>query len=96
MVADRHPLVVRQQRIVGPEQLAGIGGVIDAREEVGVVADHGWQLEAAVGGAVEKPRSQTLDPSAVRPGGVEQIADAATKRDACLATEREQRVQRRA
>ena len=39
MIADRHPLVVRQQRIVGPEQLADVGRVVDADVEVGVVAD---------------------------------------------------------
>jgi hypothetical protein len=39
VVPDRHPLVVGQQRVVGPEQLAHRGGVMDARVEVGVVAD---------------------------------------------------------
>ena len=39
MVADRHPLVVGQQRVVGPEQLADVRRVVDAGVEVGVVAD---------------------------------------------------------
>ena len=39
MIADRHVLVVRQQRVVGPELLADIGRVMDADIEVGVVAD---------------------------------------------------------
>ena len=43
MVADRHPLVVGQQRVVGPEQLADRGGVVDAGVEVGVVADAAGQ-----------------------------------------------------
>ena len=39
MIADRHPLVVRQQRRIGAEQLADVRRVIDRRVEVGVVAD---------------------------------------------------------
>ena len=39
VVADRHPLVVRQQRVVGAELLADRGRVVDAGVEVGVVAD---------------------------------------------------------
>ena len=39
MVADGHPFVVGQQRVVGAEQLADGGGVVDAHIEVGVVAD---------------------------------------------------------
>ena len=31
MIADRHPLVVRQQRVVGAEQAADGGGVVDRR-----------------------------------------------------------------
>ena len=41
VVADRHPLVVRQQRVVGAELLADRGRVVDAGVEVGVVADRG-------------------------------------------------------
>ncbi len=39
VVADRHPLVVGQQRVVGAELPADRGGVVDAGVEVGVVAD---------------------------------------------------------
>ena len=39
VIPDRHPLVVRQQRIVGPEHAAEVRGVLDRRIEVGVVAD---------------------------------------------------------
>ena len=41
VVADGHPLVVGQQRVVGAEHLADGGGVEDAGVEVGVVADAG-------------------------------------------------------
>ncbi|MFN9907340.1 MAG: hypothetical protein ACK56F_14670, partial [bacterium] len=37
MVADRHPLVVGQQRIVGAEHAAHVRGVVHRRVEVGVV-----------------------------------------------------------
>ncbi len=96
MIADRHVFVVRQQRIVGPEQLAGVGGVVDAGKEVGVVADRGRTLEAAIGGAVEEPGAQTLDPVAVLTVGIENLREAMAQRHAGLASEREQRVQRRA
>ena len=39
VISDRHPLVVGQQRIVGPEHRADVGGVIDRRVEVGVIVD---------------------------------------------------------
>ena len=41
VIGDRHPLVVRQQRIVGAEQPPDRGGVMDGGVEVGVVADVG-------------------------------------------------------
>src|SRR2546423_10126412 len=44
VVADRHPLVVRQQRIVRAEQLADVGRVVNAGVEVAVVADRDRQL----------------------------------------------------
>jgi hypothetical protein len=43
MVADGHPLVVGQQRLVGPEELAGIGGVENGCVEIRVVADGGGE-----------------------------------------------------
>ncbi len=39
VVADRQPLVVRQQRVVGAEQPADVGGVEHRGVEVGVIAD---------------------------------------------------------
>ena len=49
MIGDRHVLVVRHQRIVGPEDAAGVGRVMDRAEEIGVVADRGRQHELGVG-----------------------------------------------
>ena len=53
MIADRHELVVRQQRVVGPELLADVGGVVDPDIEVGVVTDARRQMDVAVRGTVE-------------------------------------------
>jgi hypothetical protein len=70
--------------------------VVDAGEEVGVVADRRGKLQAAVGGAMKELRAQALDAGAIRAGGIEQLADASAQRNACLAPERKQRIQRRA
>ena len=43
VIGDRHVFVVRQQRIVGAEGAAGIGGVKDRRIEIGEVADRDRQ-----------------------------------------------------
>jgi len=94
VIADRHVFVVRQQRIVGAEQLARVGGVVDASEEVGVVADGGRKLEAAILGAVKDARPQRFDLGALAAIGVENVAEPATERGARLAAEREQRVER--
>ena len=45
MIADRHIFVVGQQRIVGPELLADIGGVVNADVEIGVVADQAGHVQ---------------------------------------------------
>ena len=96
MIADRQVFVVRQQRIVGAEQLAGIGGVVDAGKEVGVIADRGWKLQAAVGAAMNEPGAQGFDAGPVAAVGVEDLADPMPQGEPRLAAEREQRVQGRA
>ena len=93
MIANRHVFVIRQQRIVGAEQLTRIGGVVDAGEKVGVVADRRRKLEAAIVGAVNEARPQRFDLGAIPAIGVENVAEAAAERDARLAAEREQRVE---
>jgi len=45
MIADRDVFVVGEQRLVGPEELACAGGVMDGGVEVGVVGDVDWLLE---------------------------------------------------
>jgi hypothetical protein len=96
VIADRHVFVIRQQRIVGAEQLTRIGGVVDAGEKVGVVADRRRKLEAAIVGAVNEARPQRFDLGAIPAIGVENVAEAAAERNARLAAEREQRVEGRA
>jgi hypothetical protein len=53
MIADRHMLVVRQEWIVRPEDLADIGGVMDAHVEVGVIADPRREMQHTIGRAVQ-------------------------------------------
>src|SRR5215472_10050165 len=96
VIADWHVFVVGQQRIVGAEQLARVGGVMDAGEEVGVVADRGRKLEAAIVGAMNDARPQRFDLGALAAIGIENVAETAAERDASLAAEREQRIERRA
>src|SRR5262245_56118565 len=69
---------------------------MNAGEEVGVVADRGRKLETAIVGAVNEARSQRFDLGALAAIGIENVAEAAAERDACLVAEREQRVERRA
>ena len=47
MIADGNVLVVRQQRIIGTELLADIGGMMNADVEIGVVADMRRQVQRA-------------------------------------------------
>jgi hypothetical protein len=54
VIGDRQIFVVVQQWLVGAEQAAGVGGVVDAGEEVGVVADPGGEVHDAVRGAVQQ------------------------------------------
>ena len=55
MIADRDPLVVRQQRAVGPEHRADVGGVKDRGVEVGVVPDGRRQLHPDFAERREQP-----------------------------------------
>ena len=89
MIADRYVFVVRQQRVVRAEQVAGVGGVVDAGEEVGVVADGGRKLETAIDGVVNETGAQRFDLPTVRAVGVEDLAEPAAQRKPCVAAERE-------
>ena len=55
VVADRHPLVVRQQRVVRPEHAADVGGVMHRGVEVGVVADGGGKQKLGVAHGDQDP-----------------------------------------
>ncbi len=94
MIADRHVFVVRHQRIVGPEQLAGIGRVVDARKEVGVVADRGRHLQTAVRGRMKEARPQRFAARALLAVGIEDVAHALPERHARFTSEREQWIER--
>src|SRR5262249_49332587 len=52
------------------------------------------KLQPAIRGAVEEPRTQRFDLGALAAIGVENLTDAPAQRDARLAAEREQRVER--
>ncbi len=54
MIADRHIFVVGQQRIVGAEQLADIGGMMDADIEIGVIADPRGQMQRDRGAVMQR------------------------------------------
>src|SRR5262249_42458229 len=65
LVTGRQIFVIRQQRIVRAKELARVGRVMDAGEEVGVIADYGRKRELALRGAVKEPRAQRFDPGAL-------------------------------
>ncbi len=91
MIADRHIFIVGQQRIVGAEQAADIGRVMDAGVKVGVVADRGGQMERA-GRRVVQQRRDLAAELAVG----EQLGHAAPQRQPRDRAETEQRIERRA
>src|SRR5262249_32162565 len=69
---------------------------MDAGEEVGVVADGGWKREPAILGVMKDAWPQRFDLGALAAIGIENVAETAAEREACLAAECEQRVERRA
>ena len=77
VIGDRHVLVVRQQRIVRPQHPAGIGGVMDAGEEIGEVADPRRQVHRAIGRAREQQRLHAFDLAPLGAVGIEQLRQAA-------------------
>src|SRR5262249_4015385 len=76
VITDRQGFVVRPQRVGGSERVNRIGGVVNAGEEIGVVADRGRKLEVAIRRAVNKPRAQRFYPCALAAIGVENLAGA--------------------
>ena len=49
MIGNRHIFVIRQQRVVRPEQLAHRRRVVNRGEKIGVVADAGRQCHPGIG-----------------------------------------------
>lgn len=60
MVANRHVLVVGQQRVVGAEQFADVLRVLDTDVEVGVVIDPRRYVHLAIGSTVQHVRFTRL------------------------------------
>ena len=89
MIADRQPFVVRQERIVGAEQLADSGRMMDAGIEVGVVADRRWQVHRAVGRTVQ----QALHSGPFGRAHRQQLEELQAKRPAWLRPQTQQPVQ---
>ncbi len=88
VVADRHPLVVGQQRVVGPELLAHRGGVVDADIEVGVVADLAWQPHLRT-----RHRHQRVAPACLLRAALAQtLGEGAPHLDACRRSQSHQAV----
>ena len=56
MITDRNPLIVRHQRLVGAEQFANVGGVVNRRVKIGVVTNLCGYLIAHVGLRYETAR----------------------------------------
>ncbi len=62
MIADGDPFVVRHQRIRRPKQLPDIQRMVNARVEIGVVANLGGQMQRGGGSIHEqlRPRRRAL------------------------------------
>ncbi len=63
VVADGHPLVIWQQRVVGAEEFAHGGRVMDAGVEVGVVTDHAGQGHLRISLRQQAPCQRDLLPA---------------------------------
>jgi hypothetical protein len=53
VISDGDVFVVGEERLVGAEELADAGGVVDGGVEVGVVGDVDWLEERGAGDGVE-------------------------------------------
>ena len=67
MISDRHMLVVRQEWIVRPEDLADIGRVMDPHVEIGVITDPRREMQHAFRCPVQYSVPDPLNALAVRP-----------------------------
>ena len=53
VIRDGHPLVVRQQRIIGSKQAAHVGGMVDGSVEIRVVGNIGRQQQFHFGDGMQ-------------------------------------------
>ena len=93
VIGDRHVFVVRAERVVRVAPPAAIGGVVDAGEEIGEVADRRRQVQPAIAGAMKEPVGERLGlgpPGAV---GGKQREDLLAQRAARRGAQRHQRVE---
>src|SRR4029077_12832544 len=79
MITDRYVLVVRQKRIVRPEDLPDICGVMNAYVEISVIADTRWKMHDALRCAVQQSAADPLDTLPVWPFRIEQLGGACTQ-----------------
>ena len=93
VIADRHVLVVRRQRIVRAEQFADVLRVLDADVEVGVIADARRQMHLAIGGQWQQFRALSFDVAALGAGFAEQFQQTFAQGNPRLATEVEEGIQ---
>jgi hypothetical protein len=63
VIGDGDVLVVRHQRIFGSQPFAAVAGVVDAGEEIGVVADLRGQMQRAVGTRPERLWRRAREPT---------------------------------
>ena len=90
MVADGHPLVVGQERVVGPHHPAHVGRVVDRRVEVGVVTGrdrHGH------GDAAHRPQVPSYPVLQLLVTRRQQIEHLAAQRPPRVAIQRQQRIE---
>ena len=93
MVADRHVLVVRQQRVFRAEQFASVLRMLDTDVEVGVIVDFRWQVHLAIRRQWQQFRTLGFDLAAQSAAFAEQFQQAFTQRHTRLAAQCEERIQ---
>ncbi len=93
MIGDRHVFVVRAERIVRVAPPAAIGGVVDAGEKIGEIADRRRQVQPAIAGAMKEPVGERLGLGPPRTIGGEQREDLLAQRPARRRAQRHQRVE---
>ena len=87
VIADRHPFIIRQQRLIGPHQRAHGLRMMDASIEIRVVADVRGQVQKAIRRTVQQMRPR------IGPVG-QQRADGIPQRPPRPGTQRQERIQR--